>query len=113
MIDANDSLTAPTSRSPRRSTSPKVTTPKRGSLAKGKPRPGIKVERVFSDAKRNPYDEIEWDNRTAEITDEGGNIIFKQEKEKLHFQSHASSDLNFSAKDLKNINISKKKHCFT
>lgn len=79
MIDANDSLTAPTSRSPRRSTSPKVTTPKRGSLAKGKPRPGIKVERVFSDAKRNPYDEIEWDTRTAEITDEGGNIIFKQE----------------------------------
>ena len=79
MIDANDSLTAPTSRSPRRSTSPKVTTPKRGSSAKGKPRPGIKVERVFSDAKRNPYDEIEWDNRTAEITDEGGNIIFKQE----------------------------------
>ncbi|HIL73258.1 MAG TPA: vitamin B12-dependent ribonucleotide reductase, partial [Verrucomicrobia bacterium] len=79
MIDANDSLTAPTSRSPRRSTSPKVTTPKRGSLAKGKPRQGIKVERVFSDAKRNPYDEIEWDNRTAEITDEGGNIIFKQE----------------------------------
>jgi hypothetical protein len=34
------------------------------------------------------------------------NIIFKQKKEKLHFQSHASSDLNFSAKDLKNINIS-------
>jgi hypothetical protein len=34
------------------------------------------------------------------------NIIFKQQKEKLHFQSHANSDLNFSAKDLKNINIS-------
>jgi len=34
------------------------------------------------------------------------NIIFKQQKEKLHFESHASSDLNFSAKDLKNINIS-------
>jgi hypothetical protein len=34
------------------------------------------------------------------------NIIIKQQKEKLHFQSHASSDLNFSAKDLKNINIS-------
>ena len=79
MIDANDSLTAPTSRAPRRSASPKVTTPKRGSLAKGKKRQGIKVERVFSDAKRNPYDEIEWDTRTAEITDEGGKIIFKQE----------------------------------
>jgi ribonucleoside-diphosphate reductase alpha chain len=48
-------------------------------LAKGKQRSGIKVERVFSDAKRNPYDEIEWDTRTAEITDEGGKIIFKQE----------------------------------
>lgn len=34
------------------------------------------------------------------------NIIFKQQKENLYFQSHASSDLNFSAKDLKNINIS-------
>ncbi|MFT4578101.1 MAG: hypothetical protein ACI8PD_000032 [Nitrospinales bacterium] len=34
------------------------------------------------------------------------NIIFKQQKEKQHFQSHASSDLNFSTKDLKNINIS-------
>jgi len=79
MIDANDPLTAPTARTPRRSTSPKVTTPKRGGLAKGKQRSGIKVERVFSDAKRNPYDEIEWDTRTAEITDEGGKIIFKQE----------------------------------
>ena len=79
MIDANDPLTAPTARTPHRSTSPKVTTPKRGGLAKGKQRSGIKVERVFSDAKRNPYDEIEWDTRTAEITDEGGKIIFKQE----------------------------------
>lgn len=79
MIDANDPLTAPTAHTPRRSTSPKITTPKRGVLAKGKQRSAIKVERVFSDAKRNPYDEIEWDTRTAEITDEGGKIIFKQE----------------------------------
>jgi hypothetical protein len=34
------------------------------------------------------------------------NLIFKQQKESLHFQSRGSSDLNFSAKDLKNINIS-------
>jgi hypothetical protein len=34
------------------------------------------------------------------------NITFKQQKENLHFQSRASSDLNFSTKDLKNINIS-------
>jgi hypothetical protein len=34
------------------------------------------------------------------------NIIFKQQKENLHFQSLVNSDLNFSSKDLKNINIS-------
>ena len=79
MIDTNDSSTVPTSRAPRRSTKPSVATPKRGGLAKGKKRKGVKVARVFSDAKTNPYDEKEWDLRTAEITDEGGNVIFKQE----------------------------------
>jgi len=48
-------------------------------LAKGKKGSSIQVERVFSDGKCNPFDEIEWSRRTAEITDEGGNIIFKQE----------------------------------
>ncbi|MGB1745311.1 MAG: vitamin B12-dependent ribonucleotide reductase, partial [Limisphaerales bacterium] len=79
MINTNDSSTVPTSRAPRRSTKPSVATPKRGGLAKGKKRKGVKVDRVFSNAKTNPYDEKEWDLRTAEITDEGGNVIFKQE----------------------------------
>ena len=79
MIDANESLTAPASRVSRRVTSPKVTVPKRSGLAKGKKESSIRIERVFSDAKCSPYDEIEWDRRTAEISDEGGNIIFKQE----------------------------------
>ena len=74
MIDANESLTAPVSRVSRRATSPK-----RGGLAKGKKGSNVRVERVFSDGKCNPFDEIEWSRRTAEITDEGGNIIFKQE----------------------------------
>ncbi len=79
MIDANDSLTVPTSRSPRRSNSPKVSTPKRAGLAKRPKRQKIRFDRVFSDAKRSPYDEVEWDKRTAEITDESGKIIFKQD----------------------------------
>ncbi len=74
MIDANESLTVPVSRVSRRATSPK-----RGGSAKGKKGSNIRVERVFSDGKCNPFDEIEWSRRTAEITDEGGNIIFKQE----------------------------------
>jgi len=79
MIDANESLTAPASRVSRRASSSKVTAPKRGGLAKGKKGSSIRIERVFSDAKCNPFDEIEWDRRMAEISDEGGNIIFKQE----------------------------------
>ena len=79
MIDANESLTAPASRVSCRATPPKVTAPKRSGLAKGKKESSIRIERVFSDAKCSPYDEIEWDRRTAEITDEGGKIIFKQE----------------------------------
>src|SRR5712691_2162949 len=39
----------------------------------------LRLERVFSDAKVKPFDQLEWDKRTAEITDEGGKVIFKQE----------------------------------
>jgi ribonucleoside-diphosphate reductase alpha chain len=34
---------------------------------------------VFSDAKVNPFDQVEWEQRTAEITDDAGKVIFKQE----------------------------------
>jgi ribonucleoside-diphosphate reductase alpha chain len=40
---------------------------------------GLRVERVFSDAKCSPFDHIEWERRTAEITDDSGKVIFKQE----------------------------------
>ena len=39
----------------------------------------LRIERVFSDAKVKPFDQIEWDKRTAEITDDAGKVIFKQE----------------------------------
>jgi ribonucleoside-diphosphate reductase alpha chain len=39
----------------------------------------VRVERIFSDAKVKPFDQIEWDKRTAEITDDAGKVIFKQE----------------------------------
>lgn len=39
----------------------------------------LKVDRVFSDPKQKPFDQIEWDERTAEITDDSGKIIFRQE----------------------------------
>src|SRR2546425_7534009 len=39
----------------------------------------LRVERIFSHPKVKPFDQIEWEKRTAEITDDGGKVIFKQE----------------------------------
>jgi ribonucleoside-diphosphate reductase alpha chain len=40
---------------------------------------GLTFEHAFSKPGIHPYDEIEWDKRTAEITDDSGKAIFKQE----------------------------------
>jgi ribonucleoside-diphosphate reductase alpha chain len=39
----------------------------------------LRIERVFSDARVKPFEQVEWDRRTAEITDDAGKVIFKQE----------------------------------
>jgi len=39
----------------------------------------LKVQRVFSSPDVKPFDQIAWDKRIAEITDEKGKVIFKQE----------------------------------
>jgi len=39
---------------------------------------GLKFARVFSQKAISPFDEIEWEQRTAEITDDSGKAIFKQ-----------------------------------
>jgi ribonucleoside-diphosphate reductase alpha chain len=40
---------------------------------------GLHYERVFSDPNVSPFDQVEWEQRTAEITDDTGKAIFKQE----------------------------------
>ena len=40
---------------------------------------GLRYERVFSDGAVKPFEQVEWEHRTAEITDDSGLIIFKQE----------------------------------
>src|SRR5712691_5852024 len=40
---------------------------------------GVHFERVFSDAAISPFDQTEWERRTAEITDDSGRVIFKQD----------------------------------
>ena len=40
--------------------------------------PGLSFRRLFSKPGVSPYDEVEWDFRTAQITDTQGNVIFEQ-----------------------------------
>src|SRR5712692_7094645 len=46
--------------------------------AGGKAAPGLKFSRYFTRTGMSPYDEIEWELRTASITDAKGNTIFEQ-----------------------------------
>src|SRR5213082_3897024 len=40
---------------------------------------GLHFERVFSDVTLSPFYQIQWKRRTAEITDDSGKVIFKQD----------------------------------
>ncbi len=75
MIDATTPLSsAPvrTRRSARPAPSPRPARP-------GSSRRKLTVERVFSDPDVKPFDQIEWERRTAEITDDSGKAFFRQE----------------------------------
>ncbi|HXI52652.1 MAG TPA: vitamin B12-dependent ribonucleotide reductase, partial [Candidatus Saccharimonadales bacterium] len=37
------------------------------------------MERIFSDPQVRPFDQLEWEKRSAEITDDAGKVIFKQD----------------------------------
>jgi len=81
MLDARDSVVSSAPASTRRSakikSNPRGTSTKASS--KGSSSRKLPLQRVFSDAKVKPFDQIEWDRRTAEITDDSGKTIFKQE----------------------------------
>lgn len=44
---------------------------------------GLTFQATFTTPGINPFDEIEWSNRTAEITDDSGGIMFRQENVKV------------------------------
>jgi ribonucleoside-diphosphate reductase alpha chain len=78
MIDARNELISSATTKNRRST-PKNPS-KRAAATRGTPRPRcLPIERIFSDPIVKPFDQIEWDQRTAEITDDSGKVIFRQE----------------------------------
>jgi ribonucleoside-diphosphate reductase alpha chain len=78
MIDAREEVLTPASHhTRRRPATVSATRNLKGHAGNGKKT--LRIERVFSDAKVKPFDQIEWDRRTAEITDDAGKVIFKQE----------------------------------
>jgi ribonucleoside-diphosphate reductase alpha chain len=78
MIDTREDVSAPAPQTASRRAN-KISATRSMKSAKSESKKSLRVERVFSDAKVNPFDQIEWDKRTAEITDDGGKVIFKQE----------------------------------
>ena len=78
MIDAREDVSSPVAKTAGRRPA-KVSATRAMKPTKSAAKKSLRIDRVFSDAKVNPFDQIEWDKRTAEITDDGGKVIFKQE----------------------------------
>jgi ribonucleoside-diphosphate reductase alpha chain len=77
MIDACDEVVSATPAQGSRRQSSR--SGRRGARPGGNGRKTLKFERVFSDQATSPFDQLEWERRTAEITDDAGKAIFKQE----------------------------------
>src|SRR6185503_14668859 len=77
MIDARDQVVSSSKSHARRRAN--VSGRNAGSSRANAPKKTLNLERVFSDAKVKPFDQLEWEKRTAEITDDSNKVIFKQE----------------------------------
>jgi len=74
MIDARVQISAPSAPTAASRRKSSVTASRASKKARS-----LQVTRVFSNARIKPFDQIEWEQRTAEITDDNGKVIFKQE----------------------------------
>ncbi len=68
---------SPTAAAPSTSTTA-APTPVQNPTVHKKKAPGLSFRRLFTKPGVSPYDEIEWDLRTAQITDSHGGVIFEQ-----------------------------------
>ncbi len=78
MIDAREDVLTPAPKAAGRN-NPKISASRSAKPGKMETKKTLPIERVFSTAKVNPFEQVEWDKRTAEITDDAGKVIFKQE----------------------------------
>jgi len=59
--------------------SPPLETPARRMTTHSPTHSGLDFEPTFANPGVSPFDQIEWDHRTAEITDDSGKALFRQE----------------------------------
>jgi ribonucleoside-diphosphate reductase alpha chain len=78
MIDAREEVLPSAPRQQRRRSAHVAGTRSQKSTS-GSAKKTLRVQRVFSSAKVKPFDQIEWEKRVAEITDDAGKVIFKQD----------------------------------
>src|SRR5471030_726542 len=78
MIDAREEVLSSAPKAAHRRTA-KVSGARTVKTSKVAAKKMLPIARIFSDAKIKPFDQIEWDKRTAEITDDANKVIFKQE----------------------------------
>ncbi len=76
MLEERASIDLETHKS--RSSSGQSDSPTRGRKDSSKTKKGWSVPRVFSASDKHPFDQIEWERRTAGITDDKGRTIFEQ-----------------------------------
>ena len=77
MIDAREEVSAPVSPSTGRRRAPNVAATR--DVKTKAMKKSMQIARLVSNAKVKPFEQIEWDKRTAEITDDAGKVIFKQD----------------------------------
>ena len=77
MIDAQDEVRLAGGRKSRRTATPVLQNRVKNRVSSQSRK--LEIRRVFSDSKVKPFNQLEWDRRVAEITDDGGKVIFKQE----------------------------------
>lgn len=76
MIDARDEIISAQPARPRRRT---TRVPARRTAKRLPAATMLKIERTFSNPNVSPFDQITWAKRTAEIADDGGRVIFRQD----------------------------------
>jgi ribonucleoside-diphosphate reductase alpha chain len=79
MIDARDEVLSAPVRHKRNLTAGRAVRPGKSKAIAPQQKKSLALKRVFSDARVKPFDQIEWERRTAEINDDAGKVIFKQE----------------------------------